>query len=289
MVTYNPSLNVLQLVKSLQKQNVFVIIVDNNSDSFDFTSLSNSDFCRVLILNSNEGIASAQNKGVNLAVKSGANNIIFFDQDSTIPEDYVENLISDYEFLLSNNKKVAAIGPRFIDERYDFFYPALKLNKYGLISKFDVSTISEPKEVSVLISSGTLIPVDVLNIVGLMREEFFIDFVDTEWCFRALNKGFKNYVSSKSVMRHSIGDDVIKFWGFNIPVHSAFRRYFRVRNLFFMLQMPYIPKILTLKLMISNFFHQILLIILKKNKIDYFNYYLKAIKDGIKQGRSYNV
>lgn len=60
----------------------------------------------------------------------------------------------------------------------------------------------------------------------------FIDYVDTEWCFRALSKGYKLYMSEKAVMRHSVGDDTINLLNFKIPVHSGYRRYYRVRNLF---------------------------------------------------------
>jgi rhamnosyltransferase len=66
-----------------------------------------------------------------------------------------------------------------------------------------------------------------------MRENYFIDYVDTEWCIRAEAMGYKNYVSSKAVMKHAIGDNILKFKYFNVPVHSPFRRYYRVRNAFY--------------------------------------------------------
>ena len=90
-------------------------------------------------------------------------------------------------------------------------------------------------------------------------------------------------------MRHTIGDDVIRFMNINVPVHSAFRRYFRVRNLFYMKKMPYIPKNIVTRLMITNFIHQFLLILLRKNKVDYIKYYFKALMDGIKMSKNYNA
>ena len=44
----------------------------------------------------------------------------------------------------------------------------------GLIDKFDISHIKAPCEVSVLISSGTLVSVEALKDIGLMREEFLL-------------------------------------------------------------------------------------------------------------------
>lgn len=288
IVSYNPNQDILRLISCLKKQGVKTILVDNNSDNKQIIDeLKKSNEATIIELSSNTGIANAQNIGSDYAIKIKAEFIVFFDQDSTIDDFYLGNILKDYLFLKDKGINIGTIGPRFIDGRYNFFYPALKLNKLGLINKISVSDLKEPLEVSVIISSGSLVEVEIFEKIGKMRDEFFIDFVDTEWCFRALNLGYKNYVSSTAIMQHAIGDDVIKIFSFNIPVHSPQRRYFRIRNLFYMYRINYIPKILTLKLMMSNFLHQVLLIVLKGNKLDYVKFYYKAILDGFKIKRSY--
>ena len=293
IITYNPDIGkVNSLIQSIVlNKDSFVIVVDNKSLNIkDFSNLFTSEnVVHSVFLEDNLGIAFAQNMGIKKAIELGASHILFFDQDSKISNNFVDDLISDYEKISVENTKIAAIGPRFIDENKGFYFPALRFNKYGLIDKISVENIQEPIEVSFLISSGTLVSVAALEEIGNMKEEFFIDYVDTEWCFRALSKGYKLYMSEKAVMRHSVGDDTIKLLNFKIPVHSGYRRYYRVRNLFFMWKMPYIPKILTSKLMVTNFAIQILLFLLKDKKIDYIKYYFKAIKDGINQSRDYHV
>lgn len=288
IVTFNPEENRLnKLVSLLIDSQVTVVIVDNNSQKNFF--LEEQKYFFKYSLNENLGIAYAQNIGIKKSIELGASHILFFDQDSNVSNHFVDDLMSDYRKIYATHEKIAAIGPRFIDENKGFYFPALRFNKHGLIDKISVENISTPIEVSFLISSGTLISVETLKDIGLMKEEFFIDYVDTEWCFRALSKGYKLYMSEKAVMRHSVGDDTINLLNFKIPVHSGYRRYYRVRNLFFMWKMPYIPKILTSKLMITNFAIQILLFLLKDKKIDYIKYYFKAIKDGINQSRDYHV
>lgn len=292
IVTFNPDRNnLLKLINLLKNQLGYICVVDNCStnkvvDDLIFNSIENLE---VFILSDNYGIAYAQNVGIEKVIQHNANYVLFFDQDSSVESNFVQDLYEDYKKVKDQGVNIAVIGPRFIDERYNFYYPGLKLNSMGLIDKFDVSNITFPCEVSVLISSGTFVSVDALKNIGSMREEFFIDFVDTEWCFRALSKGYNIYISQKAFMKHNIGDDVVRIFNFNIPVHSAFRRYYRIRNLFFMWKISYIPKILTSKLMVSNFIHQILLVLLKDKKLDYIKYYYKAIKDGIKQSRGYHV
>ena len=293
IITYNPDIGkVNNLIRSIVlNKDSCVIVVDNNSLNIeDFSNLFTIDnVVHTVFLEDNLGIAFAQNMGIKKAIELGASHILFFDQDSKISNNFVDDLISDYKKISVDNTKIAAIGPRFIDENKGFYFPALRFNKYGLIDKISVEDIKVPTEVSFLISSGTLVSVDSLKSIGFMKEEFFIDFVDTEWCFRAISMGYRLYMSEKAIMKHSIGDDTLKIFNFNIPVHSGFRRYYRIRNLFFMWKMPYIPKILVAKLMVTNFVIQILLFLLKDKKLDYIKFYLKAIRDGVKQSKDYRV
>lgn len=288
IVTFNPDINKLSsLLDFILFENINIIIVDNNSKNSDEIRglLKKSSLIDVEVVGENKGIAYAQNLGIKISKNKNSDYVLFFDQDSSIDSNFISNLYLEFIDLKNKNINIAAIGPRFIDEKRKFYFPALKLNEYNLIEKINVENITTPKEVSVLISSGSLVSIESLSKIGVMREEFFIDFVDTEWCFRALSKGYKIFVSSSAIMKHSIGDDTIEILTFKIPVHSGYRRYYRIRNLFFMWKMTYIPKRLTFKLMLSNFFHQILLFVLKRNKLDYVKYYYKGVKDGIKHSK----
>ncbi|MFU8927839.1 glycosyltransferase family 2 protein, partial [Acinetobacter puyangensis] len=186
-----------------------------------------------------------------------------------------------YQILINNGIKVGTIGPRFIDERFGFYYKTVNMSKLGFRDKLDVSNITEPVHSSLLISSGSLVAVNTLKKVGIMRENYFIDYVDTEWCIRAEYLGYKNYVSSKAVMEHTIGDNVLQFKYFNVPVHSPFRRYYRVRNAFYMMREPHVPLLLATREILFNFVHQFILILFEAKKIDYINSYFRGIKDGL--------
>lgn len=287
IVCYNPDFHRLNnLLEKLKESNLGVILIDNGSNlTHQYDNIFFDSFF-LIKSNDNLGIARAQNLGIMKAIDLNAESIIFFDQDSTIDSDFIDNLICDFKKIQTISNDVAAIGPRFLDEKKGFYFPALKFNTRGLIDKILVENINEPIEVSFLISSGTLVFVKALKEIGLMREEFFIDFVDTEWCFRALSKGYKLYMSDKAIMKHSVGEDTLRFLNFNIPIHSGYRRYYRLRNLFFMYNMQHIPKKLTIRLFIVNSIHQLIFILIKRNKWDYIKYYVKAIIDGLEQSKN---
>lgn len=286
IISYNPNVkNLENLIKSLLAQKVSVILVDNASTPF---LLNNSLVVEKITLSSNSGIAKAQNIGIRAAMLNNAEYIIFFDQDSSIENNFIKNIHDDYLFLKNKGINVGAIGPRFIDERFNFYYKALDMQKNGLRKKIDVSNIKEPIHAAVLISSGSFVEVEALNKIGLMRENYFIDYVDTEWCIRAESLGFENYISSKAVMKHAIGDDVLQFKYFNVPVHSPFRRYYRVRNAYYLFREPHVPILLTFREIFFNFIHQTILVLYKNKKKDYIKSYLSGLKDGLFQYRKHN-
>lgn len=286
IVSYNPNLrNLIELISQLNKQNVNAVVVDNNSN---FVFEENEVGCKVINLKENLGIAVAQNKGLEYVKNNNGNYVVFFDQDSSIPNDYILNLMSDYQFLINQGIKVGTIGPRFIDERFGFYYKTVNMSQYGFREKIDVSKITQPEPSTLLISSGSLVSVDVLKDIGFMRENYFIDYVDTEWCIRAASLGYKNYVSAQAVMQHAIGDNVLQFKYFNVPVHSPFRRYYRVRNAYYMYREPHVPKLLALREILFNFIHQLILILFLGKKSEYIKSYAKGVKDGLFNYKGHN-
>lgn len=283
IVTFNPNENIFSLVKMLEEQNVLPVIVDNGSKDFDFSDLINNPNVYFIGLDNNLGIASAQNIGIKKALELDAEYILFFDQDSMISHSFVIDMVDDYQLILENNTKIGAVGPRFIDGKNHFYYNAISVSKYGLRVKHNVSGITKPFNSILLISSGSLISVDTLKKVGWMKDKYFIDYVDTEWCMRSESQGYKNYMSSKAVMWHTIGDNVKQTKYFTMPIHSSFRRYYIIRNSFYMLKEPHIPNVFVLHQLVINVIHQFLIIYMAKGRrLEYIKSFVNGVKDGLK-------
>lgn len=281
IVSYHPELgNLTTLIEELKRQQVPSVLVDNGSLEPSVVEAL-SQFATVVRLPENVGIAKAQNIGIEHArTVHNAGLIVFFDQDSHIDESFMAGLLKDY-YQVSATEHVAAIGPIFTDSRYGFHYPLIRVNKLGWRTKVLPQRQTVPFEVSMIISSGSLIPVAVLLDVGDMDESLFIDYVDTEWCLRAVAKGYKIYAATSARMSHAIGDRAIKILVWHIPMHSAFRRYYRLRNGLFLARMNHIPPLMKVRENVFNFIHQLLLITTQPNKKTHLATWCRAVKDGI--------
>ncbi|MGR5522466.1 rhamnosyltransferase [Vibrio sp. DNB22_12_1] len=273
IVTYNPNLNNIEkLVRDLKRLDVVPLIIDNASSKRILLD------CEIIRLSENFGIAKAQNIGIHNAIELGADHIIFFDQDSSISnENFIVELLSP---IKKNLTKISA--PIFIDEVRGFTYPIVNIDGNGGRTKYYPKSCDNPFYVNNVISSGTMVDVEVFGAVGLMKDELFIDYVDTEWCLRCASAGYRILVVPSAVMFHSIGDSSFSLLGFNVPKHSPLRRYYRIRNSFLLLRQKHIPKIMALREVTFSIIHQLILISVSKGeRFDYFKFLFKGVKDGV--------
>jgi len=229
IITFNPEKEkLISCVRSLINQVTNLIIVKNSPEDLPL-ELSLEEKIEVLQLDRNTGIAYAQNRGIEKAIELNATWILFSDQDTVYPENYINSM---FETCSKNNlQRIGALVPVFYNE---------KSNKVSKIMLSKVRSFVPEKnniyEVSHSISSGTLVPLESLKEIGYMREDFFIDSVDTEWCWRAIDKGFKIYCLSNVEIQHCLGDEVKTKFGFKFTVHSLFREYYILRNGYYLLK-----------------------------------------------------
>lgn len=239
VVTYHPELARLQLqLSALFTQVDAIVIVDNASD-FDLQPWAENlaePALRVIRLARNHGIALAQNIGIQWAREQQATHVLLMDQDSVPSDDMVSRLLA----AIRISPDVAAVGPRYLDSRQDAPSPFVRIR--GLRFQRLAWDPGQPiVHVDCLIASGSLIPMKVLDQVGPMREDLFIDYVDTEWCLRARSMGLQSFGVCSASMTHSLGEAPFFFMGRSFPVHSPLRHYYQVRNAILLNREKWVP------------------------------------------------
>jgi len=124
-------------------------------------------------------------------------------------------------------EKVAAAGPMYFDITTKRFQPFVKKGLFGF-KKF--SPKLGKHKVLQLIASGTIIRAECLNEIGFFTDDLFIDWVDFEWCWRAIKRGYKIIGNADVIIYHRLGDNV-KNIGFKILTQrSPLRHYYITRN-----------------------------------------------------------
>jgi rhamnosyltransferase len=234
LVTYEPDLAALDaLLSALRQQLTKVVVVDNGSNLDVEKGISPELLSalggQVVRLHSNLGVAAAQNVGIEFARQAGADFVILFDQDSEPAPDMVQELLEVATTKALRGVAVAAVGPRYIDERQDNPPPFIRIRGLS-VERQACCDKNSVVEVDYLIASGSLIPMATLDAIGRMREDLFIDYVDIEWGLRARKAGFQSFGVCSAMMRHDLGDEPIDFFKRKIPLHSPLRHYYHFRN-----------------------------------------------------------
>lgn len=206
-----------------------------------------------LILEENLGVASAQNRGIERARHQGFSHVLLLDQDSVPAGDMVENLCLALDALREEGRRVAAVGPTLCDER-DGAHVHFAVRRSGLMRRYFCCD-KEITQVEYLISSGSLLPLDCIEQIGLLEDGLFIEYVDIEWCLRAQKKGFSCYGVCGARLSHNLGDTAITsplLLGRRFQIYSPFRFYYQFRNAVTLCRRHYVPLCVRLHIFIVH-------------------------------------
>ena len=220
IVTYNPDDTLEQHVRSLLPQVDRLIVVDNRSrDRYAIERVATSCGIEVIWNETNFGVATALNLGIERALSTGHYTWIApFDQDSRVPPGYMQAMLAAYD-ACPLQASVAVIGPRYLCEPGPPDYNHQDRLPY--------------KRIKTTMTSGSLVNSSVFERCGMFDESFFIDYVDHEFCLRLRRYGLETIEASKATLIHRLGTPVSRrFFSRTVVVnnYNATRRYYNARN-----------------------------------------------------------
>jgi rhamnosyltransferase len=223
LVTFHPDEGLPARIERVLLEAAALVVVDNGSDEAALGMLRrlSADPRIALVPNSaNLGIARALNLGVARAGSMGYDWVLLLDQDTVVDPGMLHAMIG-IRAAYPAPERLAVIGAGFRDVNKD----AGETRTVGAAAAWE--------EVESVITSGSLIALATHAAVGPFREEFFIDLVDTDYCFRARALGYRIIETRQALMSHAIGAATlhrtfgVDKWTSN---HSPDRRYYIARN-----------------------------------------------------------
>ena len=237
VVVFGPDDRFRKLLLSLVEQANKVWVIDNQPNYAFDKYLKGHKPCHrnniTLIENKkNVGLAAAQNQGIKLALEDGVDWVLLLDQDSILDKDFVKNMLkAGHKY--KNKKNIGFLTPR---HEFDDGSPSVPTYSKGLFLRtkryhMDLDEIDDT--ILFGMASGSFIPRHTLEEVGLMREEFWIDYIDYEFSFRVRERGYRIIGVGGARLNHRLGiKNQLKILGkvFSFQVHPAFRRYTIYRN-----------------------------------------------------------
>ena len=277
IVCYHPdSLNLQRLCESLLESKARVILVDNSEQP----EVANDPLFQqyeTISQGENTGIASAQNAGIARAREVGADVVIFFDQDSQISSEFLYNLSATLECGVP-----LIVAPVCVDAVSGVELPSTVVTRSGRSIAIRCRDALAPQSVDAVIASGTAATIEVFDVAGLLDEDLFIDYVDTEWCLRCRSYGIPIRVVPTAVMKHEIGSKTIRCGPLTVSVHSPSRCYYQIRNSLLLFRKSHIPSLFALREVIATLVSRALLLLFVESRVNYMRAYAGALSDGMR-------
>ncbi len=228
MPTFHPDDEVVANMRSLASQVDELIIVDDGTGPAADRVLSRLEAeipgTRILRLERNAGIARALNEGVRAALADRADFVVNTDQDTDLPDGYVRACLDTF----ARSNRVTRVGIVCTD----------RVN-----GQPSIPTWYSPEGLGLVpeaIQSGFVISRECLETAGLFDERLVIDCVDTEYCLRVRDHGFRIAIAEDTDIAHELGE-MVPFRPFGMSLshrdgghlyqyHSPFRQYYIIRN-----------------------------------------------------------
>ncbi|HEU5051775.1 MAG TPA: glycosyltransferase [Hanamia sp.] len=220
VILYKPPLEVLKNISTYKKEVEKLYIVDNSvhkSKEIIKEFEKANDF---LYLNDKEnwGIAKRLNQVIQLAIEENFDWLLTMDQDSNFDKNGLAFYLNCCHGF-NGRDNVSMFGVNF-SERVE-------------------KTINcSFKAVHHLITSGSLLNLNLFPEIGNFDENLFIDEVDFEYCLRSISKGFQVVQFENIYLNHNLGQtSILRSFKTNKKsqrvLHSAERLYYMTRNFFY--------------------------------------------------------
>lgn len=214
VIIYYPDDNLKNNISSYLKYIKKLLIVDNTPTPVNIP-LSPVDEHKVIIFHDgdNRGIAERLNFAAQQAKNEGCKWMLTMDQDSSFTdfEKYYYNCFQQFP----EKNTVAVFGVEYENQK--------------------LTAGCEYIEAKQLITSGSIVNLDILKQLNGFDENLFIDEVDFEYCYRSLMNGFRIIKFRNILLNHTIGKSrefasLKNLKRSERALHSPERIYYMIRN-----------------------------------------------------------
>ncbi|MDN5200202.1 glycosyltransferase family 2 protein [Fulvivirgaceae bacterium BMA10] len=227
-VNYNQSGLTCQMIDSIKQcayRNIEIIIVDNASpsDEPDKIKEANPDI-HLIKCEQNLGFAGGNNEGVK---EAKGKYIFFLNNDTEVDPGFLEPLVEAFE----NNANLGMASPKIIYHGTDNIIqyagegginPLTGRGKKSGRGEKDMGQFDTSTETALGHGAAMMVPLKVIEEVGLMPDIFFLYYEEHDWCEMIKRAGYKVMYVANATIYHKESMSV----GKNSPLKS----YYMARN-----------------------------------------------------------
>lgn len=279
VVIYYPHNYVKENIYSLVNQFHEVIVVFNSINNL---KLKKNKKLKIINNKNNIGLSKAINMGLFYAMDTKCDFVGLFDQDTLIPETLFKSFCNEVNIFTKKNSlhNLALFSLKHFNLVTNSEQKFTNNNPF-LLFRHNAKKNIRYQNLNYAITSGSFIYLKNIKKIGYMDENLFIDFIDIEWCHRAIHKKFKIILLNNIIVNHNLGDNSYKFLNRKFPIHSPLRMYYFYRNFTYLLFQKHINFYWKFFDLFRNILRFLFYIIFITNRIKYARHIFKGVYHGL--------
>jgi hypothetical protein len=196
----------LRSLEAIYYTNCRVIVVDNGSDGSEAQALREAFGSGIEVIENetNLGFAGGANVGIRRALDGGAEYVLLLNNDTTVDPAFLSELVTAAQPL----PDLAAACPKtlFYDRRDEIYSTGGRYSLWRGTARQVGRGQADRRQFDEIAERGyadgvcMLIPRPALERVGLLDEDYFMYWEETDWCARARQAGLRcHYIPSAKI------------------------------------------------------------------------------------------
>ena len=206
LVNYNGAVHTKECIESLLKieyTNYDIYIVDNKSTNDNFKDImieyENEKKICVIFNDKNLGFSGGNNVAIEKAMQMKSDYVLLLNNDTVVEKDFLSIMMKNT--ANKDNLGITTCNIKMYYEREKNWYAGGFLNKSGSATILYTDEASSD-DITFVSGCCMLIPIEVIKDVGMLSEDYFLYFEDTDYCSKVVKKGYKLLYCSETTIYH---------------------------------------------------------------------------------------
>jgi len=235
-VNYNQTEVTAEFLRSFEKityPSTEIFIVDNASPIDDSDRLK-TDFPYINLIKSDKNLGFAGGNNLALTHCKGK-HILFINNDTEVEAGFLEPLVE----VLENDSKIGMVSPKVqyfhTKDTLQFAgftdFNMMTIRNFAIgFGEVDTGQYNHIKETGSIFGAAMLVPMRVIEDVGMMTHIFFLYYEEHDWAAHIERAGYKIYYQGNSLVLHKESISTVKDSPFQIYYLNRGRILFARRN-----------------------------------------------------------
>ncbi len=283
LVNYNNETDTIAAVGSLKKityPNHKIFIVDNGSAEKSVSKLRPLAGGNIELIETgkNLGFSGGNNAAIKKALSENFDYVLLLNNDTEVEPDFLDKLVA----VAESDAKIGVAGPKihFFSDRKRIWFGGGAFSWFGGGKHLHFDEIEtaiakqKPEETGYMTGCAFLIKAKVIKEIGLLCEDFFLYYEDTDWSLLARKAGYKIMYVPAAKIYHKVSRTTSALG--NPTIH-----YYHIRNAL-LLSKRQAPKIILAGIYawsVAHYLKQIVKLVVLPSKREISKMIMRGIED----------